>query len=296
MLTWEAGLSNKAAVDLNQDGRPDIVFNDGLGRLVIVYNKGKRQFDEPTFKSLGATRAVYVGDLNGDGRPDLVVGTGHDFMCGFKVLLQEGHGVFPFREVSNVNVGGSVDGIDACDLNGDGIPDLAVGNPFTTGNGGRVRIYLGDGKGGFKDGPSYILGECNMPCQVLADVNGDGKADLLICDYWGSHVSVLFGKGDGTFGPPETYPAPGYPLMIRMGDFNRDGHLDFVVVSTKNVVMVYRNRADGTFADPLSLEVDGGNCRSVFVADFNGDGKPDLVTQNADNHSVTLLINRTGEK
>lgn len=184
----------------------------------------------------------------------------------------------------------------ARDINGDGIPDLAVSYETSTVGRSGVSIYYGDGKGGFRDGPGYDIGTMNMTSPTFADLNGDGKPDLLLCNYWGGNVAVFLNKGDGTFLPPTRYPAHAYPILIRVADFNRDGRPDFVVACAgTSTVSVYRNRGNGLFDDPVVLEVGGGDCRSVFVADFNRDGRPDLVTQNQSDHTISVLINRTGE-
>lgn len=295
LLKWEAGIRAREIVDMNGDGRPDIVFLDGLGKLVILYNRGGRKFSEPVFQSIDCNGALYVGDLNRDGRPDIVVGISGDGGAGaVRVLINQGDGTFhvqsEFRHI------GIVEGVTARDINGDGIPDLAVSYETSTVGRSGVSIYYGDGKGGFRDGPGYDIGTMNMTSPTFADLNGDGKPDLLLCNYWGGNVAVFLNKGDGTFLPPTRYPAHAYPILIRVADFNRDGRPDFVVACAgTSTVSVYRNRGNGLFDDPVVLEVGGGDCRSVFVADFNRDGRPDLVTQNQSDHTISVLINRTGE-
>lgn len=295
ILTWQAGIGSRELVDLNGDGRPDLVFLDGQGKLVILYNRGGRKFSEPVTQSIDCGGALYVGDINRDGRPDIVVGIpGSGGSGAVKILLNNGDGTF--REQSHFGHIGIVEGVTAKDINGDGIPDLAVSFETSTGGQSGVSIYYGDGNGNFHEGPTYNIGTGNMNCPTLVDLNGDGKPDLLVCNYWGGNVAVFLNKGDGTFLPPTRYPVGSYPIMLRVADFNRDGKPDFVVPSAgTSHVTLYRNRGNGQFEDPVVLETGGGDCRSVFVADFNRDGKPDLVTQNQANATIGLLINRTGE-
>ena len=63
---------------------------------------------------------------------------------------------------------------------------------------------------------------------AIADLNGDGKADLLVANFGDSSLSVLLGNGDGTFQPVLTSPVGPNPSALVVGDFNRDGTLDIV--------------------------------------------------------------------
>jgi FG-GAP-like repeat len=113
---------------------------------------------------------------------------------------------------------------------------------------------------------------------LSADVNGDGKADLLFFD-----GTVLLGKGDGTFttGTPWRSTS-GSPNIIgsqfAIADFNGDGRADIFVIGPLNVLSVLLGNGDGTFQPATTTSV--ANLPSAFlVGDLNGDGRPDVLAQ-----------------
>jgi len=108
---------------------------------------------------------------------------------------------------------------------------------------------------------------------VSGDFNGDGKPDLVSCG--ASGISVLLGKGDGTFAPAVSYTVADFCRSMVTADFNSDGKLDLAFVSSNGVDVLLGNGA-GAFGTPIHLSP-GVGLSSLAAADFNGDGIPDLV-------------------
>ena len=121
------------------------------------------------------------------------------------------------------------------------------------------------------------------PDQIaLADINGDGKPDLVVS---GAAQAVLLGNGDGTFQPPKLIFAPG-PAVV--GDFNGDGKLDLAVASPYQGVSVFLGTGDGTFGQALFFSTDPGP--RLAAADLNGDHLTDLVVTSFQAQATTVFL------
>ena len=144
-----------------------------------------------------------------------------------------------------------------------------------------------------------VKGGKSPPSAALADVNGDGRPDLVTANRYKDTVSVLLGNGDGTFQPEQTFNVGAYPSSVTAADVNGDGRLDLVVTNKYgNSVSVLLGNGDGTFQPQQTFNV-GVKPLSAAVADVNGDGRPDLVvadsgTQFTPGHTVTVLLNSGG--
>jgi uncharacterized protein (TIGR03437 family) len=146
----------------------------------------------------------------------------------------------------------------------------------------------------FQISASYSLGQ--SPSALAAgDFNGDGKVDLAVANESSNSLSVLLGKGDGSFASPATYDVGSGPWFVSVGDFNGDGKADLVVVnSDSNNVSVLLGNGNGTFQVAVNYAT-GGLPAQVAVADFNSDGIADLaVTVNGSNEIDLLLGNGDG--
>jgi hypothetical protein len=118
---------------------------------------------------------------------------------------------------------------------------------------------------------------------VLADLNGDGRLDIVSGnDSFGVFsASWLLGKGDGTFPARVDYPGAVYGGCVGVADVNRDGKLDIVTASS-----VLFGAGDGTFPSRLDYQSRGA---SSALGDVNGDGRPDIVTTSSS--WATVLLN-----
>jgi hypothetical protein len=132
---------------------------------------------------------------------------------------------------------------------------------------------------------------------VAADFNGDGIPDLITIN--GNNpsdglVSVLLGKGDGTFQIEQSYPVAASPRSVAVADLNGDGIPDIVVANRdSNTVSVLLGKGDGTIASGQTFAL-GSSPTAVVVADFNGDGAPDLALADGYGSAVRVLLNTTG--
>jgi len=155
------------------------------------------------------------------------------------------------------------------------------------------------GSGQFGAKTDYAAGPSDsFPSSVaVGDFNHDGHLDLAVTDYYtptggGAFrrgVSVLLGRGDGTFAPPVEYPTGPGPTSVAVGDLNGDGNPDLVTSDLgSSSVSVLLGRGDGTFA-PNSDYPTGGGPNDLALGDFNRDGSLDVVTADADGNVAVLL-------
>lgn len=140
-------------------------------------------------------------------------------------------------------------------------------------------------------GSPFAVGT-NPVSNATADLNGDGKLDLLTANYISDNVTVLFGDGAGVFGSPAAIAVGNGPRQIQVGDLDGDGDIDFVVSNyASNDVSVALNNGNGTFAVAVGVPTGGTVTRYVSLADLDGDGDLDMVTANYSSNNVSVLLN-----
>ena len=132
------------------------------------------------------------------------------------------------------------------------------------------------------------------PCSiVVADFNGDGNLDIAIANRSSNDISVLLGKGNGTFNAQVKYSAGAGtdPVGIAAADFNGDGKPDLVVANSGNKsISVLMNTGTGTFNAAVKYTV-GNSPSAVAAADLNGDNIADIAVTNSADNTVTILLN-----
>jgi hypothetical protein len=323
-----------AVGDLNGDGHPDVVVANYCARtfcnggiVSVLLGNGDGTFQTAVSYNTGGINpwSVAIGDLNFDGYPDLVVANvcQSSTNCNngtIAVLFGNGDGTF--RAPTIYNAGGYWNfSVVIGDVNGDGIPDLVVGNYLQciTCTEGAVSVFLGDGDGTFQAPVSYSSAGYEVYSVAMGDVNRDGRTDLVVTNNCQSStacpgpggLSVLLGNGDGTFQPAVPYSSGGYwgPDAVVIVDVNGDGTPDLVAPNYclsgstcpgPGDVAVLIGLGDGTFQQPVSYNSGGYHAFLVAVGDVNGDGHPDLVVANecdsaSCNHGVAGVLLGNGD-
>jgi hypothetical protein len=188
----------------------------------------------------------------------------------------------PVGYTTSGNTGATHWGVAVADFNGDGKPDLATPNDFTT----DVSVLLNSGTGTFPTVVRYTVG-LDPKAVAAGDLNGDDKPDLVVANRFSS-ISVLLNKGDGTFASAVDYSTES-ASSIRVGDLNGDGKNDLALV-TSDKAGVLLNNGNGTFATAVYYSIGIGQ-KSITSGDFNEDGKLDLATANQGNDSASVLLN-----
>jgi hypothetical protein len=291
--TGSHGLFGIAAADVNRDGKPDLLTTNGNGTVGVLLGNGNGTFQPVLTYSTGGSAAfgLAVADVNGDGKLDLL--TANSSGNAVDVLLGTGTGTFGTVTTFSTGPNSNPRAIAVADVNADGKPDLLTANPnnYTAG------VLLGNGNGTFQAATTYDAGPFSNPTGIaVADVNGDGKPDLLTANTGNSAAGVLLGNGNGTFQAVATFgTGDSNPIGIAVADVNGDSQLDILTAnrggSTASVLL---GNSNGTFQRGVTFDAGGTDPYAIAVADVNGDGRPDFVTANYASSTVGVLLNTTG--
>jgi len=286
-----------AIADVNGDGKPDIVSsNVNGGDVTILLGNGDGTLNVPTagYSTGGFPRtSALVADFSGDGFADIIV---PDENFSFAFLRGYGDGTFQaaqdfFAPVSDNNWAYATT-IASGDFNGDGYPDLVVGNTRDLKIG--VTVYLAKPDGSLMPGVNIGSGG-GLEGVVVADFNGDGNLDFAAVNFnnnGAGDVQVYLGYGNGTFNEGAPYPtgSNGASTLIT-ADFNKDGHPDLAVLNTNNNnVSILLNDGTGGFLAPVTYSVTA-DAQGIATADVNGDGVLDLVvTGRSATGAISVLL------
>jgi hypothetical protein len=282
-----------AVGDFNGDGKLDAIISDGSQDLRLMLGNGAGTFTQQNIGVPGASAGmIKAADLNGDGKLDAVFVSPQGNLAP-TVLLNTGNdanGVPQFTVTTYTPVYSGLRSVTVGDLNGDGKPDFIVGNAY-----GSLQAYLNNGNGTFTGLPFFNLvpnvgGSTGQG--VIADVNGDGKADYVVTSNQAGATDVFFGNGNGTFQAPTVIPSS--TTSLAAADVNGDGKLDLLAVAngSPNQLLVYLNTGSGSFSAPMSYSTGGtawNGWTALATADMNGDGKLDVVVANSGNNNVAVL-------
>jgi len=289
------------AADVNNDGALDLITANIANSLTVLTNNGSGGFALSATLPLGANsqpRSVAAADLFGRGKPDLI--SANSLLASFTVWTNNGAGNF----VSNFSLSAGSPGFTvpqwaaSADVNGDGKPDIigACNNSDTY----YLHLWTNNGAGGFAPAPvphlsAYVMG---YDCVVPADVNGDGKPDLVLATEWlylsgSNRVTVLTNNGSGGF------VLAGYNLLaatpggIAVADVDGDGQPDIITANGTLVatLSVLTNGGAGVFGSNTTITISSGP-DSIAAADVNGDGRYDLISANFNSPGgMTVLTN-----
>jgi hypothetical protein len=291
-------LFSVATASLRNNGILDLVVGGGGDSVYVMLGNGNGTFRSPVpYATTAESIMVGLGDFMGKGNIDIVdleATSTQGVVCDcVEVLPGNGDGTFgaPITTPVPYNIGGLA--IAVGDFNDDGKLDVALGGGFSSDD--QVDILLGNGNGTFNADGYYAVSSEPGSVAVGYFTGDKKKIDLAVANVLGSSLSVLLGNGNGTF-QPSVYYDTAFPTWIVAQDLNGDGKVD-LAASNSGVppqyppgVSVLQGNGDGTF-QPGGFYPAGEQINYVAAADFNGDGKPDLVLVDLDGESVITLLN-----
>ncbi|MBI1852168.1 MAG: VCBS repeat-containing protein [Planctomycetes bacterium] len=302
--TFAAGPSPTeiAVADFDRDSHLDLaIANHGTPLVTILLGDGRGSFRPAHGSPLSVNskphpHAIAAGDVDGDGLLDLVIDSWSENR--FTLLKGDGRGDFAAPGVTIEAGRKPYRNLKLADLDGDGRYDLAAPNTDERG----VTILVGDGRGHFRgaENPPTPAGPSPFAIAV-ADVNRDGKPDLVIANYSG-HITDSSGDGltfllnedHGRFRLGPKIPTGRGSGDVAAGDVDGDGYLDAVTVNAgTNDLTIAFGGPDGLSPSRIATVAYGGReAWRILLADFDGDGRADAVTANTGSQSVSILLTR----
>ncbi len=264
---------------LRVPGRTDLVVADESAATYLTNNGGAQFRRDDTALAPGLRDAV-VADFNGDGREDFAT-----LAQTVTLLLNNGGGGFndaplvtePRNTFLKIALG---------DVTGDGRDDLAA---LEAPN--QLTILRGDGAGRFARAQQFTLGE-NPTDILIADFNRDGRRDVAALSSAG--LAIFLGTSAGELSGGTNFNVGGEPFSFTALDYDADGRTDLAVtLNNQSNVSLLRGNGNGTFDAPRAV-ARPANSREIISADFNGDGRGDLLIAAGNDRAYALTSNGDG--
>jgi hypothetical protein len=286
-----------ATGDLNGDGLTDVVLLGDNGAVYFLAQQKDHTLAEPQkIPYSGTPKALQIVDVDGDGRNDLVF-VDFDSSTPIRVRLQNASGQLgpeiyfkgqPIRSFWLDNLAGDSTNYLVSIVQATGRAEVSQ---FT-------RKPADTLSGAFKSGQFQILplNKTDAPQRGIlwADVDGDGRADLIVAEPESGQISVSLQQADGTLAPPKTFPCLAGVSQIAVSDWNHDGHPEIFLLShDENSVAMTQFDKNGRLPFPTPLPLDGRPL--VMTTGVLKDGAKPVLAVIVDKDGVRSLVIRTAD-
>jgi len=291
--------------DLDGDGRADIVLLGDNGSLYFLPQQADRTFGEPQkIPYSGSPKAAQIADMDGDGRKDLLL-VDWESLTPFRFRLQNATGQLgpeiyfksqPIRSYCADTLEGGAKNFVVTIAQNSSRAEVAE---FT-------RKPAEPLSGGFRRGQFQVLPlnktDAAQRGVLWADVNGDGRPDLLVAEPESGQLSVSLQQPDGTLAPPKTFPTLAGVSQLAAADWNGDGRPEiFLLSQTERAVGVTAFDANGRLPFPTLIPLDGKplvmavgalkpGAKPALAVIVDKDGQRSLVTRTADDNARTQKL------
>ncbi len=298
-----------AVGDLNGDGNLDIATNNIWSRdISVIYGNGQGGFATPiniAASNLNRERMV-IADLDGDGYPDILfIEQNQAFQNNVMAIFPRANGTFDGPlQLTTPQMRADLGWLDAADFNGDGRLDVA----FATQSGGPAGFTILLSPASVATQPFTQEFTATSPSYRLiiaraTDFNNDGRPDVVAASGNGTPIGAQIwlrnATGTGFDAPVSNLTSPPYRFDLGTADLDGDGNVDVfstadnggnssLLLQTGTGTAALNNNSP-TYTAPVLSNPNGS--RRVVSADFNGDGRPDLLTTNDTNAALSVFLN-----
>lgn len=308
-FTTGAGGTDICYGDFNLDGKPDVALTNGTAaaNISVHLNITAPGSLTPSFASRitlatgNAPTGICSGDFNNDGKTDLACTNLNDNTVSVYINTTiPGASTISFSPKTDLATGNQPVDISTADFNGDGKMDLAAVNQ----NSNSVSVFFNMTQPGASS-PTFLsrtdLGTAQVPKGICtADFNNDGKKDVAVTNSGISSFSIIInttvpGSSTVSFAPQANFISLTQPYGISAGDVNGDGKTDIACIAGEGIYVALNNTTAGVnsalflYGKVYSGGISPGD---IVLADFNNDGKKDLMSSSNSGNTISVLMNK----